>query len=262
MKFGCHAVMFGPKLATDMEETVKAIATTGFQGIECGNRFISLERRPELMKLLEENGLELGAIHFAFMGWRDNPEEGYEALRKEAEFMATTPNKNINFSFMPLPTDDHHKLAATFEKAAQVCAEYGVSLNYHNHLAEFANDGAFIHTLLEEAPTLHYAFDLGWAKRAGYDPIRLLKEAEGRCNYVHIRDPKKEVAEAFTLDAMRSLPPFPEFGEGETNLKEIVDFLLTYLDDKGWAIVEHEGGAPDAQRYVKAKAVLDALLKD
>lgn len=262
MKLGCHAVMFAAKLATDMEETVKAIASTGFQGIECGNRFISLERRPELMELLAANGLELGAIHFAFMAIREDPEGLCAGLRKEAEFMATTPNKNINISFMPTPNDDAHKLARTFNEAAKVCAEYGVSLNYHNHLAEFGNDAAFIHTLLDEAPALHYAFDLGWVKRAGYDPIKLLKEAEGRCNYVHLRDPKNEVATAYTLDAMRSLPPFPEFGQGETNLKEQIDFLQTYLTKDGWAIVEHEGGEPNAERYVKAKAVLDALLKN
>ena len=262
MKFGCHAVMFAAKLATDMEETVKAIGTTGFQGIECGNRFVSLEMRPRLMELLTENGLELGAIHFAFMQLREDPEGLYKGLREEAKFMATTPNKNINISFMPMPDEDFHKMAKIFDEAAKVCAEYGVSLNYHNHLAEFANDAAFIHTLLEEAPNLHYAFDLGWVKRAGYDPIKLLKEAEGRCNYVHLRDPKKEVAAVASLEAMRSLPPFPEFGTGETNLKEQIDFLKGYLKEDGWAIVEHEGGEPDVNRYIKAKAVLDALLKD
>ncbi len=254
--------MFAAKLATDMEETVKAIATTGFQGIECGNRFIPLEDRPKLMELLAENNLELGAIHFNFMKIREDQEGFYAGLKKEAEFMAKTPNKNINISFMPMPTDDHHKMAAIFEEAAKVCAAEGVSLNYHNHLAEFANDGAFVHTLLEEAPTLHYAFDLGWVKRAGYDPIKLLKEAEGRCNYVHLRDPKQEVAQAFTIDAMRTLPRFPEFGEGQTNLKEQLDFLKGYLKEDGWAIVEHEGGEPDVKRYIRAKAVLDYLMKD
>ncbi|MCF0135156.1 MAG: sugar phosphate isomerase/epimerase [Lachnospiraceae bacterium] len=261
MKYGCHAVMFAAKLATDMETVTREIGTTGFAGIECGNRFISLENRDRLMDLLRQNGLELAAIHYAFMDWRTDPRAGIEGLKAEAAYMAKTPNKNINMSFMPTPDDDADKLVTTFEEAAKAAAEFGVSLNYHNHLAEFANDGVFVYKLLENAPHLNFAYDLGWVRRAGFDPIKLLKDSEGRCNYVHLRDPKTEKAQAYTLEAMRALPPFPEFGTGETNLQEQIDFLQGYLNEQGWAIVEHEGGEPDINRYIKAKAVLDSLIR-
>lgn len=260
MKYGCHAVMFAAKLATNMEEVVKDIATTGFSGIECGNRFISLQNRDKLMNLLGENNLELAAIHYAYMDWRNNPADGIEGLKKEAAYMAKTPNKNINMSFMLTPEDDIEKLTATFEEAAKAVADCGASLNFHNHLSEFANNGAFIYNLLEKAPHLNFAYDLGWVRRAGFDPIQLLKDSKGRCNYVHLRDPKNEVAFENTLEGMRSLPLFPEFGTGETNLQEQIDFLKGYMNEKGWAIVEHEGGEPDVQRYIRAKKVLDALI--
>lgn len=260
MKYGCHAVMFAAKLATNMEEVVKDIATTGFSGIECGNRFISLEVRDKLMELLAENNLELAAIHYNSMDWRTDPAKAIAGLKAEAEYMGKTANKNINMSFMVQPDEDINKIIATFEEAAKVAADYGCSLNYHNHLSEFANDGKFIYELLEKAPHMNFAYDLGWVQRAGFDAVKLLKESEGRCNYVHLRNPKKEAIVECTLEGMRSLPLFPEFYAGETDIKPQLEYLNAHFNDKGWAIVEHEGGEPDVQRYIKAKAYLDSLL--
>jgi len=253
--------MFGPKLATNMEEVVRDIASTGFQGIECGMRFVPLDRRDELMETLAKYDLELAAIHYAYMNWREDPKTGIEGLKAEAAYMKNTPNKNIMMSFMVTPEDDIDKLAETFNEAAKVCAEQGVALRYHNHLTEFGNGAKFIYTMLEKAPYLQFGYDLGWAKRAGFDPIKLLEMTGDRCNYCHLRDPKNEVLTDFTLEAMRAVWMFPEFGEGETDLKPIVDYVRTHFNEKGWAVVEHEGGEPDIQRYVKAKAVLDSLLK-
>ena len=253
--------MFGPKLSTDMDEVIREISTTGFQGIECGMRFVPLEQRDQLMETLAKYNLELAAIHYNYMNWREDPKNGIEGVRKEATYMKNTANKNIMMSFMPLPGEDVDRLAEIFNEAAMAAAEEGVALRYHNHLAEFGDGARFIYTMLEKAPALQFGYDLGWAKRAGFDPIKLLEMTGKRCNYCHLRDPKNEVAEAYTIEAMRAIGPFPEFGEGETDLKPIVDYVRTHFDEKGWAVVEHEGGAPDVQRYVKAKAVLDALLK-
>ena len=259
MKIGCHAVMFGPKIATDTTEVIREIATTGFQGIEAGNRFIALDKRDTFMKELAANNLELAAIHYNTPAWREDPKAAIAGAVAEAKFMAETANKNINFSFMPAPDDDAAALAKIFNEAALACAEYGVSLNYHNHWAEFANGGSFYHALVEEAPALHFAFDLGWIYRGGFDPIAVLKETEGRCNYVHLRDPD-DGPENVELPDGRKFYLFPELGEGTQDLAKEVAFLKTYLPADGWCVVEYEGGEPDVNRYIRAKKYLDSIL--
>jgi sugar phosphate isomerase/epimerase len=258
MKIGCHAVMFAAKLATDTVEVVNEIATTGFQGIEAGNRFVAIDKREVLMNSLKENGLELAAIHYNIQNWITDPNAAIAGAVEEAKFMAETPNKNVNFSFMPTEDMDFDSVVNTFNEAAKACSQYGVSLNYHNHWAEFANGGKFYHTLIEKAPDLHFAFDLGWVYRGGFDPIAVLKEAQGRCTYVHLRDPDDGPENAVVNG--RKFYLFPELGNGKTDLKAQLSFLKDYMPEDGWVVVEYEGGEPDVNRYIRAKKVIDSLL--
>ena len=258
MKIGCHAVMFAAKLATDTEEVIRQIGTTGFQGIEAGSRFIAIDNRQTLMTALQENHLELAAIHYGTMEWRANPEAAIKGAVEEAAFMSKNSSRNINMSFMPQEGDDFKALAKIFNEAALACKEQGVSFNYHNHAGEFANDGAFYYTLLEYAPDLNFAFDLGWVYRGGFDPLKVLREAEGRCHYVHLRDPD-DGPNSIEFDG-RSFYQFPELGYGKTDLKGQLAFLKEYLPDDGWCVVEYEMGEPDVQRYVRAKQVIDSLM--
>ena len=250
--------MFAAKLATDTKEVIGEIATTGFRGIEAGARFVALENRAPLMQALAENGLELAAIHYNYPDWRTDPETGIKGAVEEARFMAGTANRNINMSFMPAPDEDLDAICDTFNRAARACAEYGVSLNYHNHRAEFDNDGRFYHALLEKAPDLHFCFDLGWVWKAGFDPLKVLEEARGRCSYVHLRDPDSGPDNAQING--HSFYLFPELGKGEVDLKSELDFLKGYLPEDGWVVVEYEGGEPDVQRYIRAKQYIDSIM--
>ena len=257
MKIGCHCVMFAGKLATDTEEVIDQISTTGFQGVECGARFLSLDNREKLLNALKKNNLELAAIHFAGK-WKEEPEETLKAVVKEAEFIAKNPNPNITFSYMPEEDDDAVAMAKLFNKAALECKALGASLKYHNHAGEFANGGKFYHALVEYAPDLNFGFDLGWVRRGGFDPIAVLKETAGRCTYVHLRDPD-DGPDNMEING-RKFYRFPDLGYGLTDLKGQLAFLKDYLPENGWVIVEYEGGEPDVQRYVRAKQVIDSLM--
>lgn len=250
-------MMFAGKLATDTDEVIDSIGTTGFQGVECGSRFLSLDNREKMVNALKRNNLELAAIHFQGQ-WREDPKGAINAVKAEAKFMQKNANPNITFSFMPEETDDFAALAATFNDAAKVCADMGVSLKYHNHAWEFKNGGKFYYALLEHAPDLQFGFDLGWVKRGGFEPIEVLKEAQGRCTYVHLRDPDDGPDNWEIMG--RKFYRFPELGYGKTDLKAQLAFLKTYLPENGWAIVEYEGGEPDVERYVRAKKVIDSLM--
>lgn len=257
MKIGCHAVMFAAKLATDTAEVVRSIGKTGFQGIEAGARFISLENREPLMQALTENGLELAAIHAAVGDWRTDPDRAIRQIVEEAKFMSRTPNHNVNFSFHAEEDEDFRALCKTFNDAAIECKKHGISLNYHNHNWEFLNGGKFYHALVEYAPDLNFCFDLGWIYRGGFDPMQVLKENVGRVRYVHLRDPDDGPEQDFNG---RKFYLFPELGQGKANLKGQLDFLKGYLPEDGWVVVEYEGGEPDVQRYVRAKQTIDSLL--
>jgi len=72
-------------------------------------------------------------------------------------------------------------------------ADRGLELGYHNHDHEFVSLesdelSAFEFLIDETDNSLAIELDIGWTTAAGYDPIALLKQLEGRIPLVHIKD--------------------------------------------------------------------------
>jgi len=277
MKIGCHAAVFGrQRMATEPEAVFQEIAATGFEGFECNNAFVVGDNESKFNDLLAKYNLELSALHFAGSDWLNKPDEAIEAAVKIAKYLTTQPSKNIEMSGMwHMFTEEADIITAckNINRAAHEVAQMGVALNYHNHNWEFVNDVVY-KSLRDYAGEMKFGFDIGWMARGGYEVIPTLKANRGRVQYVHIRDPKKldcdpkdmlmsfpKPGEAFKPDPERMKKlEFPDLGDGETDLKGQINFLNGYLPEDGWMVVEYETGAPDYQRYVRAKKLIDEML--
>lgn len=250
MKFGCHAVLFRERIKSETETVLKGLASTGFKGTEIGSRFFGTDQKQYLVELLDRYGIQMSGMHVGcpLKDWLDKEEECIGKVKAVAEFVKDLPNKNVIMSGSRVEGCHLKTVAQAIEKAAKVCLDMGVKLNYHNHAWEFENGGIIFNALVEYAPSLNFALDLGWVYVGGYDPIETVKKLAGRVSYVHLRDVKEKGGREFV-----------NLGEGIFDYSRLMGTLKEMLDDNGWAVVEYEEGEQDFERYTKARMFLEGL---
>lgn len=98
-------------------------------------------------------------------------------------------------------------------KAGEAANKAGLTLCYHNHTHEFENVEGQVpfDVLLSQlsADILKFELDLGWATKAGADPVALFKKNPGRFPLWHVKD----------ISADKQAPT--EIGNGTVDFKKI-----------------------------------------
>jgi sugar phosphate isomerase/epimerase len=98
-------------------------------------------------------------------------------------------------------------------KSGEAAKKAGLTLCYHNHTHEFETVDGLVpyHVLLSEISpdNLKFELDLGWATKAGVDPVTLFKEHPGRFPLWHVKD----------ISADKKMPV--EVGTGIVDFKRI-----------------------------------------
>lgn len=281
MRLGCHCVLFGPKIVTDMNEVLTEIESAGAEGCEIGQRFLGPENADKLRKSLKEHDLELAGMHCNGVNWMDlvnAPEKSRESVMQVAVTLQNMPNKNIimtgavdreglnnallnNGAVEETLHDKANILVAARhleEIAAEVHEKYGVQLHYHNHSWEFADDGMMFYILMEHCPSMNLALDTGWAAISGFDPVDIIEKYPDRISYVHLRDYKK-AEEGLKLTFQKAHECFVKLGSGDMNYPNLMSCLKKYINPDGWAIVEYETGDFDYLSYIRAIGYLDGV---
>jgi sugar phosphate isomerase/epimerase len=97
----------------------------------------------------------------------------------------------------PINTPDEVKQSLeTLQKTGEACKKAGIGFAYHNHTREFENVGGqlpydmFLSQI--SADLLKMELDLGWATKAGADPVELFKKHPGRFPLWHVKDLSKD----------------------------------------------------------------------
>jgi sugar phosphate isomerase/epimerase len=98
---------------------------------------------------------------------------------------------------IPLGTLDEIKEAIDIlTKTGEACKKAKITLAYHNHTHEFEKvDGEIPYDLLlsqTNADILKMELDLGWATKAGVDPVALFTKSPGRFPLWHVKDITKD----------------------------------------------------------------------
>jgi len=252
MRLGCHAVLFREKIKTDTENIIKGLSETGFEGSEIGSRFFGTEEKGLLLQILKKYNYQMSGMHVGvpLKDWanKEKREEQKKNVLKVAEFVQDMPNKNVIMSGSDLEDGfDLKIIAEAIEEVAQGCLKLGVRLHYHNHAWEFKDNAKIFKALVEYAPSLYFALDLGWVYAGGFDPIKIVEEHKDRISYVHLRDANEN-------------KEFVNLGEGIFDYSKLMEVLKEVLGKDGWAVVEYEEGEQSFERYGKAKVFLDGLV--
>ena len=177
----------------------------------------------ELFKAVDAPCIVYGEVGRSIQGDRSRP-------------LATKPR---------LADDEMRDYARRMTAFGEWCAEQGMPLAYHHHMA------AVVETEPELDDFMRYSgegipllLDAGHLAFAGGDVLRAIDRHHARINHVHVKDIRREVVVALDrtrqsfLDAV-ALGAFTVPGDGSLDFGAIVQRLADY-GYEGWVVVEAE----------------------
>ncbi len=177
----------------------------------------------ELFKAVDAPCIVYGEVGRSIQGDRSRP-------------LATKPR---------LTGDEMRDYARRMTAFGEWCAEQGMPLAYHHHMAAVIETEAELDDFMrysgEGIPLL---LDAGHLAFAGGDVLRAIDRHHARINHVHVKDIRREVVDALDrtrqsfLDAV-ALGAFTVPGDGSLDFGAIVQRLADY-GYEGWFVVEAE----------------------
>jgi len=185
-------------LGKDFEGTLASVAKIGYKEVEFAGMFAKLpDFTPDpkhALEVLKANGLTAPAAHVP-----------YTALSAENWPKVIAASEIVGHKYIVNPSIDRElaktadgwkKAAETFNHAGKESLRSGIQLGYHNHVEEFKPvDGKLPYDILlsECDPKLvKMEMDLGWAHKAGADPLAYFAKYPGRFPLVHVKDFDKD----------------------------------------------------------------------
>ncbi|WP_077328949.1 sugar phosphate isomerase/epimerase family protein [Virgibacillus siamensis] len=249
MKVSCHLITWGEELLKGFKEA----SELGYHACETFTHLAMQyeDKIDEFQMLLDKYDFELSAL-YGGGNFTDESKRQYIIERnvKVAKFLAA--NRSNCIVFGPggprkeggSTRKDLEIAAETINEAAKRCHELGVKACLHPHINTEIENEFELDTIMELTDPKHVFFcpDTAHLKKAGMDPLDVIKRYHDRIAYVHLKDISPEEADADTfpiLSGNEALPIFCELGLGTLNdeLKSIVAYLKEVNYD-GWVTVE------------------------
>ena len=252
------------KFDQDVKGNLQKIADLGYTEIESAfsglSGFYGMSGK-DFMSLNKDLGLNWVSHHVNGAPFKPRPGMDMSRLPKmltlrenAAQLVDVAAEAGVKYLVCAnTPIDTKDELAAsleTLQKTAELAKKAGLTFCYHNHDAEFkVIDGqkAFDVFSSQISPDLlKFELDLGWASKAGVDPVELFKQHPGRFPLCHIKD--------FDSEFKNILP----VGEGVINYKRIFDAAKS--GGLEHFFVEHDFPKDAFESLRISKKALDAIL--
>lgn len=250
-----------PELSDDvsLEECLAQSRSAGFTGMEQGRRFPSTPE--EMLPILKKADVTLCGGWFSGTLVNDDLAANKDRIQPMIELFKAVDAPCIVYGEVgrsiqgdrskPLATkavltDDEMKAYARKLTAfGEWCAEQGMPLSYHHHMAavvQFEHElDAFMKHSGEGIPLL---LDAGHLAFAGGDVLRAIDNHHKRISHVHVKDVRLDVIKALDwtrqsfLDAV-ALGAFTVPGDGSLDFAAIVQKFADH-GYEGWFVVEAE----------------------
>jgi len=165
-------------------DTMKRVAEFGFQGVEFAWKYGGLKPK-ELAAFLADLGLACCGVYVKLDELLDPNHIVYEyALATGSPYVTTGLAGQL---------DQWDALIPQVEQAGRVAKDKGLVFTYHNHYQEFERrtEGKCAQDVLLERtdPELvRMQLDIGWAQRAGVEPLDYWRRYGARTPTIHLRD--------------------------------------------------------------------------
>ncbi len=184
-------------LATDFAGTMERVAAIGYRQVEPYNFVADVDA---LEQALATHGLVAPSAHVGLLKL-DDQRPAFEAAGRLGIGIVIDPHVD---RARWTTAADIAETAEQLNRAAQVGAEFGITVGYHNHHFELENriDGRYALEFLVDAldPAVVLEIDTYWAQAGGADPVALLTDLGDRVVAIHVKDgdgsldTKKQVA--------------------------------------------------------------------
>jgi sugar phosphate isomerase/epimerase len=209
----------------DLAGVLQEVSKLGFKGVEFAGYYG--HEAAAVRKMLDDNGLKAAGTHTALdtlLG---------ENLAKTMAFNRTIGNRNLIVPSMPkkysATIEGWKEAGRLFNEIAGKVKSEGFVVGYHNHTAEFEKKDsempfdAFFGAANRDVKV---QLDIGHARRAGADPVEVIKRYKGRVISVHVKE--------YAPDN-----PSAALGEGLVPWKDVFQALES-VGGTEWYIVEEE----------------------
>jgi sugar phosphate isomerase/epimerase len=211
-KAGLQLYTIGGKLDEDLDGTLKQVAAIGYKNLES-----AFSRKGGYYGLKPKEFA--GKVRDLGMAWQSHHAIGAPFKPRagaDGKVISLPPMKNLRDNYQeivdeageagipylvcpgtPIETMDEIKQSMeVLVKTGEACKKAGITFGFHNHTKEFETvEGKtpmeiFLSQISEDI--LKIELDLGWAVKAGADPVALFKKNPGRFPLWHVKDLDKE----------------------------------------------------------------------
>lgn len=239
-KIGLQLYSIRKVIETDFDNSIKKVADMGYFGIETYAlpESVALEHAAKVFK---DVGLKIFSMHSELPVGKDRE----VALRMADAYKCDTivyPGWPEGDKYKNKKNIDH--MVEVHDEVASFLESKGLWYGLHNHWWDFEkNDDGIVpfYYLLEHLDKkMFFEIDTYWAKTAGRDPVKILKDFGKRAPLLHIKDGP-------AIEGPKSYEQVPA-GQG------VMDFPAIYRaagDNIKWMIVEFDEYAKDIFDGVK-----------
>ena len=237
LKLGLIPGLAQDTLGTNWNKTLERLCAAGYNGIELHavaskateqTLFDATGMNPTAMRQsLDAHGLECPSW---FAGWGDFGDKTEQTL----EIAQTLGASYVVWGWAPPQDPDLMGQAEpSMHAAAAAVREAGMTLIYHNHDHEFANEreGRCAYDWLMERfepEALQAELDIGWVAYGGHDTVATIRRYADRVPILHLRD----------IANIEKRGDFVEVGAGTLDLSSILETGIKFGGSR-WAVVEH-----------------------
>jgi inosose dehydratase len=263
-----------------LEECLRQASVAGFTGMETGRRFPM--NMTELGPILAKYGISVCGGWFSGLLLDGEIAAEKDRIAEQMAFFKAAQAPCIVYGetarsiqgdrSKPLATkpklseDEIKAYARKMTVFAEWCADQGMPISYHHHMAAAIETEPELDLLMKHSGNaLPLLFDTGHMAFAGGDVLRVIDKHHKRITHVHAKDVRKGVidkldrAKESFLDAVAK-GAFTVPGDGSLDFAQIVKRLSGY-GYEGWFVVEAEQDPVKAPPLEMAKIGHRALAK-
>jgi inosose dehydratase len=263
-----------------LEECLRQASVAGFTGMETGRRFPM--NMTELGPILAKYGISVCGGWFSGLLLDGEIAAEKDRIAEQMAFFKAAQAPCIVYGetarsiqgdrSKPLATkpklgeDEIKAYARKMTVFAEWCADQGMPISYHHHMAAAIETEPELDLLMKHSGSaLPLLFDAGHMAFAGGDVLRVIDKHHKRITHVHAKDVRKGVidkldrAKESFLDAVAK-GAFTVPGDGSLDFAQIVKRLAGY-GYEGWFVVEAEQDPVKAPPLEMAKIGRRALAK-
>jgi inosose dehydratase len=242
-----------------LEECLRQSRSAGFTGMEKGRRFP--EDPNEMLPILKKADVTLCGGWFSGTLVDDSLESNQHRIQPMIELFKAVNAPCIVYGEVgrsiqgdrskPLATkpklshDEMKAYARRMTEFGEWCAEQGMPLSYHHHMAAVIETEAELDSFMSHSGAgIPLLFDAGHMAFAGGDVMRVIDKHHARISHVHVKDVRMDVINKLDrskqsfLDAV-ALGAFTVPGDGSLDFAAIVKKFADY-GYEGWFVVEAE----------------------